>query len=87
MGALPALSPFGGRAGNRAIRLYLLPPSAPKGYRFYPLRGKNKNRRKRMEARIPMKIRQNYAKRKKPRRTRSFTEDTQRKAHGSVLSN
>jgi hypothetical protein len=33
LGAFPAL-----RAGNRAIRLYLLPPAASKGYRSYPLR-------------------------------------------------
>jgi hypothetical protein len=35
LGAFPAL-----RAGNRAIRLYLLTPAASKGYRFYPLRGR-----------------------------------------------
>jgi hypothetical protein len=33
LGAFPAL-----RAGNRAFRLYLLPPTASKGYRFNPLR-------------------------------------------------
>jgi hypothetical protein len=35
LGASPAL-----RAGDRAFRLYLLPPPAPKGYRFNPLRGR-----------------------------------------------
>jgi hypothetical protein len=29
---------FFAAAKNRAIRLYLLPPAAAKGYRFYPLR-------------------------------------------------
>jgi hypothetical protein len=33
LGAFPAL-----RAGNRAFRLYLLPPAASKGYRCNPLR-------------------------------------------------